>query len=59
MVHINSAIVLSLSLIGSAFATSVASIDDCPSLTPRKTPAKDVNDLRIDDFGIIAGLGDR
>ncbi|KAI8875869.1 hypothetical protein K501DRAFT_299157 [Backusella circina FSU 941] len=58
MVHINSAIVLSLSLVSSVFATSASSIDGCPDLTPRKTPAKDVTDLRIDDFGMIAGLGD-
>ncbi|CAO3607775.1 unnamed protein product [Cunninghamella echinulata] len=37
---------------------SVSSISQCPSLTPRATPAKDITDLRPDDIKVMGGLGD-
>lgn len=45
--------------VASATAINVTSISQCPALTPRASPAKDVTDLRIDDIKIVAGLGDR
>lgn len=45
--------------IASATAINVNSISQCPPLTARASPAKDVTDLRIDDIKIVAGLGDR
>ncbi|GAN07733.1 phospholipase a2 [Mucor ambiguus] len=52
-----SILVLSVSL-ASVLATNVANIASCPALKPRATPAKDVTDLRIDDFKIVGALGD-
>lgn len=58
MVFIRSIIIISLSVAG-VMSINVASIVNCPALPARKTPAKDVTDLRIDDINIIGGLGDR
>lgn len=58
MVSARSIIALSFT-IASAIAVNVASISQCPALTARATPAKDVTDLRIDDIKIVAALGDR
>ncbi|KAI9302921.1 GDSL-like Lipase/Acylhydrolase-domain-containing protein [Cunninghamella echinulata] len=41
-----------------AVGVSVSSITQCPSLTPRATPAKDITDLRPDDIKVMGGLGD-
>lgn len=57
MVSLKSIVVISVTL-ASAFAASVASISNCPALTARTTAAKDVTDLRIDDFKIVGALGD-
>ncbi|KAI8876826.1 hypothetical protein K501DRAFT_199541 [Backusella circina FSU 941] len=58
MVFIKPIITLAVAYVSSTAAASVASISSCPALTPRATAAKDVTDLRIDDIGIVAGLGD-
>ncbi|ORY90426.1 hypothetical protein BCR43DRAFT_508922 [Syncephalastrum racemosum] len=34
------------------------SINQCPCLAPRGKPPTDVNDLRPDDIGVIACIGD-
>ncbi|KAI9322816.1 hypothetical protein BX666DRAFT_1898673 [Dichotomocladium elegans] len=39
-------------------ALRVASIDECPALTPRIDRPTNVNDVRPDDIKAIAGLGD-
>lgn len=57
MVSFKSIIVLSVSVAG-VLAANVANIASCPALKPRATPAKDVTDLRIDDFKIVGALGD-
>ena len=44
--------------VGTVFA-NVQSISDCPALPPRKSPPKDVTDLRPDDIKVVAALGDR
>jgi phospholipase B1 len=59
MIFIKPIITLAVACVSSAAAASVASISGCPALTPRTTEPKDVTDLRIDDIGIVAGLGDR
>ncbi|KAI9478661.1 MAG: hypothetical protein EXX96DRAFT_571769 [Benjaminiella poitrasii] len=46
------------SLVAGSVALNAATIAECPALTPRKTPAKDVTDLRIDDIKIVGALGD-
>ncbi|KAG1176305.1 hypothetical protein G6F70_005555 [Rhizopus microsporus] len=43
--------------VGTVFA-NVQSISDCPALPPRKSPPKDVTDLRPDDIKVVAALGD-
>jgi hypothetical protein len=48
-----------LGIAASVSAFSVSSIDGCPALTPRSSPAASVHDLRIDDISVVAGLGDR
>ncbi|KAI8875872.1 hypothetical protein K501DRAFT_201698 [Backusella circina FSU 941] len=58
MVSSKSVFALSIAFISNVFAASVASISDCPALSPRTSPAKDITDLRIDDINIVAGLGD-
>ncbi|CAO0790875.1 unnamed protein product [Mucor circinelloides] len=57
MVSLKSIVALSVS-VASVLAANVANIASCPALTPRTTPAKDVTDLRIDDFKIVGALGD-
>lgn len=57
MVSLRSIIVLSAS-VASVLAANAANIASCPALKPRATSAKDVTDLRIDDFKIVGALGD-
>jgi hypothetical protein len=57
MVLIRSILTFSLSL-ASVHALTVSSISSCPALTPRTSPPADVTDLRIDDFKVVAALGD-
>ncbi|KAF7726751.1 hypothetical protein EC973_008439 [Apophysomyces ossiformis] len=49
---------MSTVLAGLASASSASSISECPSLSPRASPATDARDLRPDDIKIVAGLGD-
>ncbi|KAI9477877.1 MAG: hypothetical protein EXX96DRAFT_229104 [Benjaminiella poitrasii] len=53
-------IFISVSLLANYLVSgaTVSSIASCPSLAARSTPAKDVTDLRIDDFNIVGALGD-
>ncbi|KAI8971232.1 hypothetical protein BDB01DRAFT_811815 [Pilobolus umbonatus] len=51
-------LVFFLSFIWTIKALNVSTISECPNLIPRSTPPVDVTDLRIDDFKMIAGLGD-
>ncbi|EIE79163.1 hypothetical protein RO3G_03868 [Rhizopus delemar RA 99-880] len=57
MVYLKSVTILFTAILGLVSA-DVASISECPKLAARKTAAKDVTDLRIDDIQIIAALGD-
>ncbi|KAL0083939.1 hypothetical protein F4703DRAFT_1605132 [Phycomyces blakesleeanus] len=53
------AISLTVSLLFSETqARNVHDISECPPLKPRRSPPKDVTDLRIDDIKVIASLGD-
>lgn len=40
-------------------ALTASSIGDCPALSPRKTGATSVKDLRPDDIKVIGAMGDR
>ncbi|KAI9254392.1 SGNH hydrolase-type esterase domain-containing protein [Helicostylum pulchrum] len=42
----------------SVMALNVTSISECPALTTRTSPPKDVTDLRADDIKILGSLGD-
>lgn len=46
-------------MISSTAALKVTSMKDCPALTPRSAPARDVTDLRVDDIKVMASLGER
>ncbi|KAI7882801.1 uncharacterized protein EV154DRAFT_545536 [Mucor mucedo] len=39
-------------------ALNVTTIAECPTLSPRTSPAKDITDLRVDDIKIFGALGD-
>lgn len=39
--------------------TFAPDINQCPRLAPRERPPTGVNDLRPDDIGVIAAIGDR
>jgi phospholipase B1 len=59
MVSTKTILALSVTLISNVIALSMSSIAECPALTPRKTAATGVTDLRVDDIKMVAGLGDR
>lgn len=46
-------------LVSVAQAATAPSIEECPALGPRATPATSVSDLRPDDIKVVAALGDR
>lgn len=46
-------------LISSSQAATAPSIEKCPALKARSTPATSVADLRPDDIKVVAALGDR
>ncbi|KAI8092277.1 uncharacterized protein B0P05DRAFT_462375 [Gilbertella persicaria] len=50
--------IIALNLVAVTQALSASSIDKCPSLKSRSTPATSVSDLRPDDIKVVAALGD-
>ncbi|CAO3625929.1 unnamed protein product [Mucor hiemalis] len=58
IISLNLFIVIVLSIAAIIHAQTVSTISECPALSPRSSPAADVTDLRIDDFSIVAALGD-
>lgn len=48
-----------LLFISSSQAATAPSIEQCPALKPRASPAVNVNDLRPDDIKVVGALGDR
>ena len=46
-------------LISGSQAITASSIEECPPLKPRSSPATKANDLRPDDIKVVAALGDR
>lgn len=53
------ALAASTLLISSTQAETASSIESCPALKPRASPATKVGDLRPDDIKVVAALGDR
>ncbi|KAF7727757.1 hypothetical protein EC973_007216 [Apophysomyces ossiformis] len=49
---------LLLGVFSTGLAVNVTSIGNCPQLSPRKQPAADVTDLRIDDIKVVSAMGD-
>ncbi|KAG0175632.1 hypothetical protein DFQ28_006604 [Apophysomyces sp. BC1034] len=49
---------VSAALVAITGANNVASITDCPALTPRISPAVDARNLRPDDIKVVAAIGD-
>ena len=47
-------IIMGLCLLG----VVAASISSCTPLPPRRSPPRNINDLRIDDFKAIMAMGD-
>ncbi|ORZ13271.1 hypothetical protein BCR42DRAFT_330935 [Absidia repens] len=47
-----------LVLTSGVFGASVTSISNCPALTARTSPPKDITDLRPDDIKVLGALGD-
>lgn len=58
IISLNLFIVIVLSIAAIIHAQTVSTISECPALSSRSSPAADVTDLRIDDFSIVAALGD-